>query len=191
MRDLSAWLALSTVRLAPYKSVMSGRGNCENDGCFLSFSFDRIFNASIMFSSNYLYSSLLTFQSNVSFTTQKFLGERWLHCVFSAQIFFDDAFELESDGSSHYVVNQFVRDMMVSLPIAVREVYCSNVVKIAPADMMPTPYGGRLVYQLPGGTKLVVHLKDKQKIRHRKRWSQVRKLVVWPFIIFSNWFPDL
>ena len=37
----------------------------------------------------------------------------------------------------------------------------------------PTPYGGRLTWVLPGGTPLVVHLKDKHKIRHKKRWSQV------------------
>lgn len=37
----------------------------------------------------------------------------------------------------------------------------------------PTPYGGRLVWTLPGKTKMIAHLKDKSKIRHRKRWSQV------------------
>lgn len=37
---------------------------------------------------------------------------------------------------------------------------------------MVTPYGGRLTWTLPGGTKLIVHLKDKNKIRHKKRWSQ-------------------
>jgi chitin synthase len=36
-----------------------------------------------------------------------------------------------------------------------------------------TPYGGRLVYTLPAGNKLFVHLKDKTKIRIKKRWSQV------------------
>ncbi len=36
----------------------------------------------------------------------------------------------------------------------------------------PTPYGGRLTWTLPGGTKMIVHLKDKNKIRHKKRWSQ-------------------
>ncbi|RUS82702.1 hypothetical protein EGW08_009539 [Elysia chlorotica] len=36
-----------------------------------------------------------------------------------------------------------------------------------------TPYGGRLVWTMPGLNQLVVHLKDKNKIRHRKRWSQV------------------
>ena len=36
----------------------------------------------------------------------------------------------------------------------------------------PTPYGGRLIWTLPGGTKIICHLKDKNKIRHKKRWSQ-------------------
>ena len=30
----------------------------------------------------------------------------------------------------------------------------------------PTPYGGRLVWTLPGQTRIVCHLKDKNKIRH-------------------------
>lgn len=34
-----------------------------------------------------------------------------------------------------------------------------------------TPYGGRLTWKL-GSTELVVHLKDKNRIRHKKRWSQ-------------------
>lgn len=38
---------------------------------------------------------------------------------------------------------------------------------------VPTPYGGRLVWIMPGGNKIIVHMKDKDKIRHRKRWSQV------------------
>ena len=44
--------------------------------------------------------------------------------------------------------------------------------------LIPTPYGGRLVWQLPGGNYLVAHLKDKVLIRHRKRWSQVG-LLLW------------
>ncbi|XP_052079667.1 chitin synthase chs-2-like [Mytilus californianus] len=39
--------------------------------------------------------------------------------------------------------------------------------------MYRTPYGGRLHYELPGGNELIIHLKDKTKIRHKKRWSQV------------------
>lgn len=36
-----------------------------------------------------------------------------------------------------------------------------------------TPYGGQLTYILPGDNQLVVHLKDKLKIRNKKRWSMV------------------
>ena len=36
-----------------------------------------------------------------------------------------------------------------------------------------TPYGGRLVWKLPGSTKIICHLKDRNKIRHLKRWSQI------------------
>ena len=38
---------------------------------------------------------------------------------------------------------------------------------------IPTPYGGRLTWVLPGGNLLIAHLKDKMKMRHKKRWSQV------------------
>ena len=36
-----------------------------------------------------------------------------------------------------------------------------------------TPYGGRLEWILPGGNQLIVHLKDRKKVRIKKRWSQV------------------
>jgi len=44
--------------------------------------------------------------------------------------------------------------------------------KVPYPSRIPTPYGGRLVWVLPGQTKIVCHLKDKNKIRHKKRWSQ-------------------
>ena len=45
--------------------------------------------------------------------------------------------------------------------------------KVPPAAKYTTPYGGRLVWTLPGETKIVCHVKDKEKIRHKKRWSQI------------------
>jgi chitin synthase len=50
-------------------------------------------------------------------------------------------------------------------------VHCRNI-KVRPPKRYPTPYGGRLVWTLPGKTRIVCHLKDKAKIRHKKRWSQ-------------------
>ena len=45
---------------------------------------------------------------------------------------------------------------------------------IPPPTRYPTPYGGRLEWTCPGGNKIIAHLKDKVKIRHKKRWSQVK-----------------
>ena len=45
--------------------------------------------------------------------------------------------------------------------------------KLRPPTKKVTPYGAQLVWTLPGGNLLIVHLKDKNKIRHKKRWSQV------------------
>lgn len=48
-----------------------------------------------------------------------------------------------------------------------------TTIRIRPPKKYPAPYGGRLVWTLPGKTKMIAHLKDKDRIRHRKRWSQV------------------
>jgi chitin synthase len=46
-------------------------------------------------------------------------------------------------------------------------------IKLAPPVKIPSPYGAQLVFDMPGENMMYVHLKDKNKIRHRKRWSQV------------------
>lgn len=45
-------------------------------------------------------------------------------------------------------------------------------IKIEQPVKVDTPYGGRLIWTLPGRTKMIAHLKNKNKIRHKKRWSQ-------------------
>jgi chitin synthase len=54
---------------------------------------------------------------------------------------------------------------------------------IAPPVKYPTPYGGRLMWTLPGKTTMIAHLKNKDKIRHKKRWSQVKQT---PFTTFMS-----
>lgn len=61
---------------------------------------------------------------------------------------------------------------MTTLDEAATEVHQTHI-HIKPPKKIPTPYGGRLVWILPGKTEMIAHLKDKSKIRHRKRWSQV------------------
>lgn len=106
------------------------------------------------------------------------LAQKYLEVVdpdyyeFETHIFFDDAFELSEDNGEEFVVNKFVRDLMGTMDIAASEVHGIDCY-IRPPVKFPTPYGGRLVWTLPGKTQIIVHLKNKDKIRHKKRWSQV------------------
>uniref|UniRef100_K1Q406 chitin synthase n=1 Tax=Magallana gigas TaxID=29159 RepID=K1Q406_MAGGI len=91
---------------------------------------------------------------------------------FEAHVFFDDAFQAHGDDDYEYQVNDFVKLLVSCMDIAASAVH-KTIMIIPPPVKYPTPYGGRLEWQLPGGNKLIAHLKDKAKIRHRKRWSQV------------------
>ncbi|XP_012535392.1 chitin synthase chs-2 [Monomorium pharaonis] len=91
-------------------------------------------------------------------------------------IFFDDAFCCMHgcDGLCNHDENETqVNQYVITLVETVQRNVESLRMPYSPPTKYPTPYGGRLVWTLPGETKLVVHLKDKNKIRHRKRWSQV------------------
>ncbi|XP_053386699.1 chitin synthase chs-2-like [Mercenaria mercenaria] len=61
---------------------------------------------------------------------------------------------------------------MKTIPVSASSIHGISF-KQKPPVSVATPYGGRLVWTLPGGNKLIAHLKDKTFIRHRKRWSQV------------------
>ncbi|XP_052803668.1 uncharacterized protein LOC128233850 isoform X2 [Mya arenaria] len=87
-----------------------------------------------------------------------------------AHIFFDDCMELDDDGEM--IPNQFVKSLLSILDEAVSAVY-SKFMKCKKPFLVPTPYGGQLVISMPGDNFLFIHLKDKAKIRHKKRWSQV------------------
>jgi len=90
----------------------------------------------------------------------------------TAHIFFDDAFEISDDNNDENVVNRFVKLLVATIDEAASLVHETEI-HVKPPKKYPTPYGGRLVWTLPGKTKMIAHLKDKSKIRHRKRWSQV------------------
>ncbi|XP_076379793.1 chitin synthase chs-2 isoform X2 [Megalopta genalis] len=91
-------------------------------------------------------------------------------------IFFDDAFccIYGCIGSCNHLehetqINQYVVTFLETMEEAVKNL---GMCSLFPTKH-PTPYGGQLIWTLPGKTYLTVHLKDKNKIRHRKRWSQV------------------
>ncbi|XP_071085236.1 chitin synthase chs-2-like isoform X2 [Haliotis cracherodii] len=94
---------------------------------------------------------------------------------FEAHIFFDDAFQPHKEGDVDYDVNDWVKQLLRVINVALQDEY-NTPHTIPPPTRTETPYGGRLVWTLQGGNTLTAHLKDKMKIRHRKRWSQVMYL---------------
>ncbi|XP_060077330.1 uncharacterized protein LOC132556893 [Ylistrum balloti] len=89
---------------------------------------------------------------------------------FEPHILFDDAFETNDDDQR--VPNSFVNLLVELMEEAASSVHERSMTIHAPVKI-PTPYGGQLVYLMPGENLMFIHMKDKNKIRHRKRWSQV------------------
>lgn len=89
---------------------------------------------------------------------------------FEAHIFFDDSMTLNDD--EEVVVNKFVQTFVSKIDEAASSVM-KLPVKLEPPAKIITPYGGQLLWVLQSDVLLYVHLKDKNKIRHKKRWSQV------------------
>ncbi|XP_055640139.1 chitin synthase chs-2-like [Toxorhynchites rutilus septentrionalis] len=90
-------------------------------------------------------------------------------------IFFDDAFvndKSKCESANDSPLNSYVKTLIKYIEEAALEVYKTRM-RIYPPTKIVTPYGGRLIWTLPGRTKMIAHLKDKNKIRHKKRWSQV------------------
>ncbi|VDH91877.1 chitin synthase, partial [Mytilus galloprovincialis] len=95
-----------------------------------------------------------------------------------AHIFFDDAFDENKVGH----VNSFVKTL-IDVFQDVRgqfKMENSHLPRDSSDDNLEeyfrTPYGGRMHWKLPYGNTIIVHLKDKQEIRRKKRWSQIMYL---------------
>ncbi|PWA23242.1 hypothetical protein CCH79_00020774, partial [Gambusia affinis] len=100
---------------------------------------------------------------------------------FEAHIYFDDAFT-NVTGSQHRHLNTYAKDL-VKIIADVYGIFKNldktffEVQQQTPDQaIIKTPYGARLVVEMPHGNNIVVHFKDKQKIRNKKRWSQVMYL---------------
>ncbi|XP_052079430.1 chitin synthase chs-2-like isoform X2 [Mytilus californianus] len=91
---------------------------------------------------------------------------------FEGNVFFDDAFDPPKEGQPGPDVNGYVKTFIQVINEAGSAVHGKRIT-IPDGQMYRTPYGARIYWDLPGGNKLVVHLKDKNKIRRKKRWSQV------------------
>ncbi|XP_045209891.2 chitin synthase chs-2-like [Mercenaria mercenaria] len=89
---------------------------------------------------------------------------------FEAHILFDDAMTLNDNEEME--PNKWVKLLVNIMDEAASCVYEKDITIEAPIKV-PTPYGGQLIFTMPGDNFLFIHLKDKAKIRHKKRWSQV------------------
>ncbi|XP_067943590.1 chitin synthase chs-2-like [Watersipora subatra] len=89
---------------------------------------------------------------------------------FEAHIMFDDAFTFNDNDD--VTINSFVIQLVETINNSASSIY-NRAVELEPPVKIPTPYGGRLEWTMPGDNKIIAHLKDKNKIRHRKRWSQI------------------
>ena len=96
-------------------------------------------------------------------------------------IFFDNTFqkdkkdergETKMGEEGGKIINDYVRQLVRLIDVAGTR-HHKKKITVKPCTKYPTPYGGRLVWVLPGKTKIVCHLKDAEKIRIKKRWSQI------------------
>ncbi|XP_070689214.1 chitin synthase 1 [Pempheris klunzingeri] len=104
---------------------------------------------------------------------------------FECHIYVDDAFMTQKDTGKR-IVNSYVDDL-IHVVIEVYRVFTNK----EPDDVsiIETPYGGRLMFVMPDGNMLYVHLKDKSLIRNKKRWSQIMYmyyLLGWKGYIVKN-----
>ncbi|XP_054911263.1 chitin synthase chs-2-like [Poeciliopsis prolifica] len=108
-------------------------------------------------------------------------GSKFNDFTFEAHLFFDDAFENAQETQDRHL-NTYAKDL-VQIITEVHGIF-KNLDKtffeiqqeIPHQSIIETPYGARLVVEMPHGNNIVVHFKDKQKIRNKKRWSQVMYL---------------
>ncbi|CAC5405894.1 CHS1 [Mytilus coruscus] len=90
-----------------------------------------------------------------------------------AHVYFDDAFLPPTDTQSQRrEMNTHVKTFIQELSDATRDFY-EKQIELPDGGMLKTPYGSRIEWTLPGENKMFVHLKDKTKVRNKKRWSQV------------------
>ncbi|XP_044192391.1 chitin synthase-like [Thunnus albacares] len=68
------------------------------------------------------------------------------------------------------------KDRMKSIFMNIDQNIFRKQQQIPDQKIIRTPYGGRLVVTMPHGNIITIHFKDKEVIRHKKRWSQVMYL---------------
>ncbi|KAJ0003674.1 hypothetical protein NQD34_008772 [Periophthalmus magnuspinnatus] len=100
---------------------------------------------------------------------------------FEAHIYFDDAF-LDVKGSRGRHLNEYAKNLIEIISETygiftnIDEKMFIKKQQHPKQTIINTPYGGRVIVKMPHGNLIVIHFKDKERIRHKKRWSQVMYL---------------
>uniref|UniRef100_A0A672FU87 chitin synthase n=1 Tax=Salarias fasciatus TaxID=181472 RepID=A0A672FU87_SALFA len=88
--------------------------------------------------------------------------------IFEAHIFVDDAF-IDVEGTNCWF-------SVISIFMGLDEKLFRTKHQVPAQKIIRTPYGGRLAVTMPDGNSIIVHFKDKNIVRPKKRWSQVMYL---------------
>merc|ERR1711923_42887 len=100
-------------------------------------------------------------------------------------ILFDDCMTVSDrkEDKEEKIVNMWVKQLVRLIDEAASRHY-GKPVRIKPCKKYPTPYGGRLVWTLPGKTQIICHLKVTPSKRYNKALEQ-RQFTVGA-IFFEN-----
>ena len=86
-------------------------------------------------------------------------------------VLFDDAINC-NHATGEIVPNKFLRSFCDEMEVLLTADSDAERMSPTPVVVTKTPYGGLIVWKLPGGSSLLCHLKEKAVIRNKKRWSQ-------------------
>uniref|UniRef100_A0A8C9XK79 chitin synthase n=1 Tax=Sander lucioperca TaxID=283035 RepID=A0A8C9XK79_SANLU len=108
--------------------------------------------------------------------------QKYTDFTFETHIYFDDAFkDVKGNGRGRHL-NIYAQHLVEILTEVygiftnIDDNFFNKKQQIPDQKIIRTPYGGRLVVIMPHGNIILVHFKDKELIRQKKRWSQVMYL---------------
>ena len=92
----------------------------------------------------------------------------------------------DAEDEKKVVVNDYVLTLINTVKKYGEEWYGKVGCDFGAPIKVLTPYGGKLEWTLPGGTKLVAHLKNKKIIRNKKRLVPLHLIYIIIYVIYNQ-----